>query len=528
MRGAREGDDYTEDTLSDKANTSTCDPGCGQGTRYQCKDGYAYDSKSESCKLATCHIEEAPNPAPDNCKYDLKLNTYDAIPSEGIDKPAGTSVRVWAYRQDPYVISDIKGINGQFQVSSYSGYKDFTCEAGETYRLYATCGEGCAEFPLEEKRDENCWDCYTCPASNNRFQCTLSEKSGYKWDYSTSTCKVKVDDPNEGKTYYITVNQDLTIQGTPTGSGTETILQFWGTITLPDVSNDEFFTKNEISFAAQPHIYAKISCDGGDTKVEPGDGYGTERLLGVSSNINQTADKRTMTFSYSETPWLKSYYSNCTVAAKGVNKDKSIYGLKVGSFSSHLPSIPSDYVMTSDCKTITIDGSSRKICVKYSDTVDNSFTVKFATTCPNATHSNTFGVTITSPDKKQYIIGECQGDSSDCNSNISTSVKIPYQSGSFSLSTGCVYRCGGSIYEHRLYENNELVGTNTSTFTPKKGATYRIVGDCEGVQVGHCGSSGTVNVYMASGRKKQDYCQDIIKNCGNNYYQQNFASTCMK
>ena len=48
---ARECVNYTEDTLSDKTNNvETCNPGCDQPTKYKCKDGYAYDSKSKSCK----------------------------------------------------------------------------------------------------------------------------------------------------------------------------------------------------------------------------------------------------------------------------------------------------------------------------------------------------------------------------------------------------------------------------------------------------------------------------------------------
>ena len=230
--------------------------------------------------------------------------------------------------------------------------KDLKCsEMGGYIRKVKDCCPAGEEFEYAGKIDAEGYACGTCKAKTE----------------PDPTPDPTPDDPNEGKTYYVIVNQNLTIQGTPTGSGTETILQFNGTITLPDVSNDDFFTKNEISFAAQPHIYAEISCDGGKTRVEPGDGYGLNRVLGVSSNIKQTADKRTMTFSYSETPWLKSSYDKCAITAKGVDKDKSVYGLKTGSFSNNLSSIPSDYAMTSDCKTITIDGSSRKICVKYSD-----------------------------------------------------------------------------------------------------------------------------------------------------------------
>ena len=88
--------------------------------------------------MATCHIEDA-STVQENCKYELKLDTYTTIPSKGIDKEAGTSVQVWAYARGTSIISDIKGANGNFQRSYYSGSKNFVCKAGETYSLYATC-----------------------------------------------------------------------------------------------------------------------------------------------------------------------------------------------------------------------------------------------------------------------------------------------------------------------------------------------------------------------------------------------------
>ena len=63
------GYDYTEDTLSDKSNNvETCNPGCDQPTKYKCKKGYVYDSKSKSCKAK---VEE--------CTYTYrKLEASDA------------------------------------------------------------------------------------------------------------------------------------------------------------------------------------------------------------------------------------------------------------------------------------------------------------------------------------------------------------------------------------------------------------------------------------------------------------------
>ena len=96
---------------------------------YTCKDNKPVET--------TCHIEEV-SPWQENCKYELNLGS-STIPSKGIDKKAGTSVRVWAYARGSSTISDIRGANGNFQQDSNSGYKDFDCEAGETYKLYATC-----------------------------------------------------------------------------------------------------------------------------------------------------------------------------------------------------------------------------------------------------------------------------------------------------------------------------------------------------------------------------------------------------
>lgn len=151
-----------------------------------------YTCKDKPINQTTCHIEDVSTEQEnwENCKYELKLGIDSTIPNDGIDIKAGTSVRVWAKVRGSSTISDIKGANGNFQRSSNSGFKDFVCEAGETYRLYATCGSfNCEEFQLTERKDENCWYCDTCPDMPNRFQCNLDEKPGYKWDYKTNTCK---------------------------------------------------------------------------------------------------------------------------------------------------------------------------------------------------------------------------------------------------------------------------------------------------------------------------------------------------
>ena len=44
------GFDYTEDTLSDKTNATSCNPGCGQPTKWKCNRMYFYDKTTKSCK----------------------------------------------------------------------------------------------------------------------------------------------------------------------------------------------------------------------------------------------------------------------------------------------------------------------------------------------------------------------------------------------------------------------------------------------------------------------------------------------
>ena len=176
-------------TYTDKCSDSQT-PVIAEGVK-DSQGNQCYTCKDKKPVETTCHIEDV-STVQENCKYELKLGTYSTIPSKGIDIKAGTSVRVWANAQGSSIISDIKGANGNFQRSSNSGFKDFVCEAGETYRLYATCGDfNCTEFPLTEKKDENCWYCDSCPDNSSRFQCSLDEKPGYKWDYKTNTCKVK-------------------------------------------------------------------------------------------------------------------------------------------------------------------------------------------------------------------------------------------------------------------------------------------------------------------------------------------------
>ena len=43
------GFDYTEDTLSDKSNATSCDLGCDKGKKWKCNTEYKYDSSTKSC-----------------------------------------------------------------------------------------------------------------------------------------------------------------------------------------------------------------------------------------------------------------------------------------------------------------------------------------------------------------------------------------------------------------------------------------------------------------------------------------------
>ena len=178
-------------TYTDKCSDSQT-PVIAKGIK-DSQGNQCYTCKDKPINQTTCHIKDVSTEQEnwENCKYELTLSPDDStIPSKGIDIKAGTSVRVWAKARGSSTISDIKGAIGDFQRSAYSGFKDFVCEAGKTYLLYATCGSfKCEEFQLTEKKDENCWYCDDCPDNSSLFQCQLKEKPGYKWDYSTNTCK---------------------------------------------------------------------------------------------------------------------------------------------------------------------------------------------------------------------------------------------------------------------------------------------------------------------------------------------------
>ena len=121
-------------TYTDKCSDSQT-PVIAEGIK-DSQGNQCYTCENKQVKT-TCHIEED-TPLQENCKYELNLGS-STIPSKGIDKEAGTSLRVWAYARGSSTISDIRGANGRFQQDSNSGFKDFVCEAGETYSLYAIC-----------------------------------------------------------------------------------------------------------------------------------------------------------------------------------------------------------------------------------------------------------------------------------------------------------------------------------------------------------------------------------------------------
>ena len=97
----RSGGGYTYTTLSDYANSESCDRGCNQGKKYRCKSGYSYSNGKCVAPNKTCedytsgqniYVTPGPSVNPNN---QCKALTLPSGKQYGFDDayPAGDSMR---------------------------------------------------------------------------------------------------------------------------------------------------------------------------------------------------------------------------------------------------------------------------------------------------------------------------------------------------------------------------------------------------------------------------------------------------
>ena len=171
-------------------------------------------------------------------------------------------------------------------------------------------------------------------------------------------------DPNEGKTYYVVVSNVITPQlsGDERGGDYFYSFVFSGQLTMPDVSNDTFFSENEITLVAQPHATADVSCGVSENHRL---GVYTQPRWSRISKINAGQNVPLYDLDNSDpdaTNRFSSSNANCTIEQSALDKSGSKYWVDFGS-----PQADDDTLSFTKCKTLTKNGSSRTICVKYSD-----------------------------------------------------------------------------------------------------------------------------------------------------------------
>ena len=156
----RSGGEYTYTTLSDYANSESCDRGCNQGKKYRCKSGYTYsDGKCEYKDVDTC---------PTNYKADVTCG-------EGFTKFENPNHK-GCYKCECHSQGIING-------------KCTTC-AAEGYTESVGPNMECDLCPINEHQGKNCKCTATCPSGysfdkTSVSSCGIKESSGWIFDSKT-------------------------------------------------------------------------------------------------------------------------------------------------------------------------------------------------------------------------------------------------------------------------------------------------------------------------------------------------------
>ena len=545
-------------------------------------DGYKLDAPTEgktcgSCSqrvvTETCSAEGLPGETDEyKTVYDCVEPKYQQIGCDSFDKTETEKDTLEAAPNNYHCTSCTKTNQKQDYEGHWNDYGKgdtmYKCTPTcATYGLVTSCSQGSGEAGtiafVEDTKGRTNYDgkkCGTCgctpkPCTGYDYtEDTLSDKSnnvetcnpgcdqptkykckkGYAYDSKSKSCKVK--DQNYGKTYYVTVYENITFG--IYGSDKNCSLLINGKIKYPNTKGDTFM--DDVYFGAKLAGYADYKDEGSDGEDRYTDSEKTytksmqNSLSGSNSEAVYDVKGGTPSAIGSPLPCLYQdlYFSENKVYISR-NGSKYWVGFEQGSnlYTSN-NEIEKNYSGGDRCKTISKNGSSRTICIKYETTNNQNKTVTFAfaTNCPKATHSNMFGVIITAPDGQKYTIGECTssqtGDTSYCKSSISDSIKLPYQqTGSYNLQFGCVGMCGGRIYNAAIYMSsynglisntllNDAISENSYSFAPTAEMTYKVIADCEQVEIDTCTGG---NVYMASGSKQSEYCAMAQIICPDHY-----------
>ena len=272
--------------------------------------------------------------------------------------------------------------------SAYGPDTEHTCkEMG--YKTKENCTADYVKFVPVNLIDKNGERCGVCD------QLTCSQMGGYKTKASCGSneefesvdkidaygnicgnCKTKTDnnpsDPNNGKTYYVTIDKNVVLHYPGFGNCNFTVD---GIMKLPDIGNDSFFKDNNIRFAAQVHAYANLECISNGCS-----GRYVTYLSKIASDIS-IADMDQ--YSDYEVPIMHSDNTDSNIPEwgcgasrvldSGIDLNNSKYWILKGS---ETPDNTSS--MSSNCQTITVDGNSRTICYRYKDYSEIEVKVYFA------------------------------------------------------------------------------------------------------------------------------------------------------
>ena len=261
--------------------------------------------------------------------------------------------------------------------SEYGPDTEHTCkEMG--YKTKENCTTDYVKFVPVKLIDKNGERCGVCD------QLTCSQMGSYKTKASCGSneefesvdkidaygnicgnCKTKTDnnpsDPNNGKTYYVTIDKKVLLHYPDIDNCNFTVD---GTMTMPNVGNDTFFKDNNISFAAQVYAYANLECIS--------NGCSGRYVTYLSKAATEVIVADMDTYSDMEIPLMHSNNKDSSfpewgcgtrkILDSGIDLNSSKYWvLKQGETSETVQP------MSSNCQNITIDGNSRTICYKYKD-----------------------------------------------------------------------------------------------------------------------------------------------------------------
>ena len=285
----------------------------------------------------------------------------------------------------------------KLEESKYGPDTEHTCKE-QGYKTKENCTADYVKFlpvNLVDKDGKQCGVCKDLECSEmggyvKKGSCPTGEEFEYadKIDAKGNpcgTCKAKTEqdnnpsDPNNGKTYYIIVDNEVT----PVYAYTEYTddgmsycrFSISGQLYMPLVGNDTFFRDNNIRFGAQIYAGAEFKwfTNASGNNIYQGE---AKTVLTEAPLYGNTSGDVPLEFGEPIDP--KMPYGACSYglsnqADVNIDRTKSKYWvLKQDETPDTVQPL------SSDCQTITIDGSSRTICYRYKDYGSNEAKVYLA------------------------------------------------------------------------------------------------------------------------------------------------------